>query len=87
MRILVVFNNTKTAKMDLQLIAKILKEEADKNRHLATHDGNSKAHAYCTIDLHGDILMVVFREPIEYEDEMQTDLGPLKDFINEYKNR
>ena len=65
--------------MDLQLIAKILKEEAEK--------GRKSPHTYCTIDLHGDVLMLVLREPVPYQEDEQTDLGPLKDFINEYKNR
>ena len=70
----------------IELISKILKEEAENNRDLATHGGDSKACAYCTIDLHGDVPMVVFREPIPYEDDMQTDLGTLQDFIKQYKN-
>ena len=73
----------------IELIAKILKEEAEKNRHLATHDENSKAYAYCSIDLHKqlDVPVVVFREPIPCEDDSLTDLGPLQDFINEYNQK
>ena len=68
---------------DMDLLAKILKEEAEKNRHLAfTKDGHK--YIYCTIDLHGDVPILVLREPIEYEDDQTTDLGPLEDFIKKY---
>ena len=68
----------------LDIIAKILKEEADKNRHLATHGGVSKGAAYCTIEEVEGVLIVVFREPIPYEGDMETNLGHLEDFIKQY---
>ncbi len=65
--------------MDLDLIAKILKEEARKI--------NDFPNTYCTIELRDNVLVLVLREPIQYEGDMDTNLGPLQDFINEYKNR
>ena len=61
----------------LDLIKRILEAEADLNRHLATYDEVTIKNSYCTIELVEDIPIVVFREPIPYEEEMTTDLGHL----------
>ena len=68
----------------IDIIEKILKGEADKNRHLATHGGPSKNAAYCTIELRRSGVVVVFREPIPYEGDTETELGLLEKFIKEY---